>query len=505
MARMQFDFTFNRPRTGRHSPDDESPFRILVLGDFSGDTRDSEQVARSIGARPIVPVDVDNFDQVLARVKPAVRWPRGAQASAQLVEFRSLDDFHPDRLYRELGVFRSLKETRARLLDPATFPQAAAELRPSGTPQPDALQSGAPRENDDDVLERLLGSKAPPPVTAPAKSGLPPAVEQLIRRAVAPHIVPDAPPFQEQYVGSVDTAVSELMRSLLHDPAFQALESTWRSIRWLLSALELGERMSLHLLDVSRADLQADFAAASENPEHTQLYQRLVEETRSGIDACPWSLIVGQYTFARTLEDAQLLGMLGAIASQAFAPFLAAADASLAGCRSLIETPDPKQWAMADDEASQSWQSLRTSAVAQWIGLALPRFLLRLPYGDKTERIDSFPFEEFADGGDHEAYLWSHPAIACALLLGESFLENGWSMSPGDRLDVGDLPAHIVERDGEKHMQACAEVYLSERAGEALLEQGLMPFMSFRNRNGVRLLRMQSLARPLQALAGQWA
>ena len=508
-GRMQFDFTFSRPRTDRHRPDDEAPFRIVVLGDFSGDQGDKQRGARPIAARSILSIDVDNFDQVLSRVKPAVRWPHGAHSSEQLVEFSSLDDFHPDRLYQELGFFRGLKEMRARLLDPVTFPQAAAELRPSGAAQPGILESGAstgaPRENDDSVLERLLGSRPTPPVAAQVKTSLPPAVEQLIRRAVAPHIVPDAPPFQEQYVGSVDTAASELMRSLLHDRGFQALEAAWRGIRQLVSALELGEQVSLHLLDVSRADLQADVAAAGGDPECTQLYRRLVEDTARGVDASQWSLIVGQYTFARTVEDAQLLGVLGAIASQAHAPFLAAADASLAGCRSLLETPDPKQWAMADDEASQSWQSLRTSAVAQWIGLALPRLLLRLPYGERTERIDSFPFEEFADGGDHEAYLWGHPTIAWALLLGQSFLESGWSMSPGDRLDVGDLPAHIVERDGEKHMHACAEVYLSERAGEALLEQGLMPLMSFRNRNCVRLLRMQSLARPLQALAGRWA
>ena len=503
-GRMQFDFTFSRPRTERRRPDDESPFRILVLGDFSGE----EVNAESLKTRPTAAIDVDNFDQTLLRLRPSVRWSHDAQPR-ELVEFRNLDDFHPDRLYRELSFFRGLRDMRKRLLDPATFAQAAAELRPSAPSQPSAAESSAssraPREDDDAILQRLLGSKPTAPDSARAASGLPAAVEQLIRRAVAPHIVAGAPAFQQQYVASVDAAVSEAMRSLLRDPGFQGLESAWRGIRWLVSELDLGEQVSLHLLDVSRAALKADLAAAGYDPERTTLYQRLVEETGRGIGASQWSLIVGQYTFARSVEDAHILGVLGAIASQAQAPFLAAADASLAGCRSLVETPDSRRWAMVDDEAGQCWQRLRASPVARWIGLALPRVLLRLPYGEKTERIDSFPFEEYLDGASHEAYLWGSPALACALLLGQSFLEGGWSMSPGDRLDVGDLPAHMVERDGEKHMQACAEVYLSERAGEALLEHGLMPLVSFRNRNAARILRMQSLAQPLQPLAGRWA
>jgi type VI secretion system ImpC/EvpB family protein len=196
--------------------------------------------------------------------------------------------------------------------------------------------------------------------------------------------------------------------------------------------------------------------------------------------------------------------MLGAIASQAGAPLLAAAESSLLGCDSLRATPDPRDWQLPEDDDGRDWQSLRASPIAPWIGLALPRVLLRLPYGAKTDPLDALRFEELGLDAEHESYLWGNPALACALLIGQSFLDAGWDMQLGDRLELGDLPAHIVERDGEKRMQACAELYLSERAGEAMLERGLMPLMSYRNRNAVRVLRMQSLSQPLQALAGCW-
>jgi type VI secretion system protein ImpC len=136
--------------------------------------------------------------------------------------------------------------------------------------------------------------------------------------------------------------------------------------------------------------------------------------------------------------------------------------------------------------------------------LALPRILLRLPYGKRSDALEQFPFEELTAARDHEAYLWGNPAMACALLIGRTFLERGWDMEPGDERDVGDLPAHVYEHDGEKRLQACAEAYLSERAGEAMLARGLLPFLSLKNQNAARLMRFQSLADPAQALAGPW-
>ena len=78
-------------------------------------------------------------------------------------------------------------------------------------------------------------------------------------------------------------------------------------------------------------------------------------------------------------------------------------------------------------------------------------------------------------------------------------------MTPGDELDVADLPAHTFDQDGEKRMQACAETYLSERAGQALIERGVMPLLSYANRNAVRVMRFQSIAEPARELSGPWS
>ena len=131
--------------------------------------------------------------------------------------------------------------------------------------------------------------------------------------------------------------------------------------------------------------------------------------------------------------------------------------------------------------------------------------LLRLPYGKRSDPVAAFAFEEFAGAPEHQHLLWGAGSLAVALLIGRAFANNGWSMEPGDEREIGDLPAYTFERDGEKEMQACAEQYLGEQAGLALLAAGLMPVMSHRNRNAVTVMRFQSIAEPAQALAGLYA
>jgi type VI secretion system protein ImpC len=303
-------------------------------------------------------------------------------------------------------------------------------------------------------------------------------------------------------VRSVDSAAGTLMRAVLHDPAFQALEALWRSVHGLVVNLETGEDLEIHLLDLSHEALEAEMVAAASAPASSSLYRLLVEEGPGEPGERPWSLLVGNYRFGAGERDTRTLATLGAIAVQAGAPFLAAADPSVLGCASLPESPDPREWTALDDEDEARWATMRRSPNAGWLGLALPRVLLRLPYGRETDEVEQFTFEEVSAGWNHENYLWGNPAFACAQLLGESFTATGPAMQAGDHLDVGDLPAHTLPTEEGPALQACAEVFLPERAADAILRRGLMPLMSFRNRNMVRLLRFQSIADPPAPISG---
>lgn len=507
-GRLEFELpmtqTESRPR---YRAEPERPMRIAFLGDFSGRAgRVGDPAEAPLGQRRPLHVDVDSFDAVLRRLEPRLRLEREEAAGPPAVlEFLELDDFHPDRLFDRLELFRELRKLRRRLQDPATFAQAAAELRSdaAATMTGGGEESGAPGEANAATLERLLGRAPREEARGGDAAGR--GIEGLIRSVVAPYIVPAPDPQQGALIESVDLAVGDEMRRLLHHPSFQRLESSWRWIRRLATGLECGEELRLFLIDVTFDELAEDLRFAGPSPESSALHRVLTEYGAGHPEGRPWALLVGDFSFGPSEEHAALLEGLGAIASLAGAPFVAAADTAVVGCSGAQGLADPGEWGEVTAEAARRWAALRASPAARWLGLALPRILLRSPYGGRGEPIERFEFEEMPTGHDHEAHLWGSPAFACAELLARSFLEGGWSFSPGDLLDLEDLPLCVHHDREEARLMPCAEVYMGERAAVALLDRGLMPFLSRADRNAARLLRFQSLASPPAPLSGPWA
>ena len=472
---LKFNFSLSRSTGPRIS--NRGPMRLLVMGDFSG--RAAAQ-RPALAGRPTHRVDIDNLDEVLRRLAPQVALPGGE------VSFESLDDFHPDSLFARLARFDALRGMRQRLGDPARFVQAAAEWRQGPAAGP-ALDNppGAGVAGGGDLLAQLLGGQPGGAAVAPPVAAA--GIEALIHRIVAPHIVPDISQQQARLIGSVDAAITDLLRELLHAPAFQQLEAAWRGVQWLISSLELDESLQLHLFDISRAELLDDVVAAQGRVEQTAVFTALVGRWRNPPGGEGWSVLTGLFAFGPSVEHIGLLAALGVLASQAGAPFLAAGELALAG-----------------DDASvlAGWQALRRSEVAPWIGLTTPRVLLRLPYGQGSDPVECLQFEEFGATPVHQQYLWGNAGLACTLLIGRAFMARGWDFEPGDERDIDDLPAYIFVHDGEREMQPCAEQTLSEAMSEALMAAGLMAVMSHRMRNAVTVLRFQSVAEPAQALRG---
>jgi type VI secretion system protein ImpC len=438
---MEFEFDLGGSRKGRQRVE-TAPMRMLVLGDFSG--RPSEE-RPPLASRPTHKIDVDRLDPVMKRLAPRV------QAKSGEIAFATIDDFHPDALFRRVDLFTALRHARTQ-------------------PPPSASGAGS------GDLGRLLGK---PAEVAAASTAPLTGIDALIRDAVAPYIVKDTSSDTTAYLSAVDAATAAEMRALLHDPAFQALESAWRGVQWLVSSLELDGPLELHILDVTREELLADIVASDGKLAQTGLHQALVDRWRNVPGAEGWSVLASLITFTPSRVDMGLLAALGSIAPNAGGPLLAGAHPSLTGDGDLA-----------------NWSALRGTTVASWIGLATPRVLLRMPYGKASDPIESFAFEESVGEPAHEEFLWGNGALAALLLLGRSFTERGWDMEPGDEREIGDMPAFTFTRDGERVMQPCAERVLTERQIDAMIKAGLIPIASHKNRNAVTAIRFQSIADP---------
>ncbi|HZP00968.1 MAG TPA: type VI secretion system contractile sheath large subunit [Terriglobia bacterium] len=495
----------------RATPEPNSPFHIAILGDFSGRAnRGIVDDSARIATRQPVMVDRDNFDEVLAGLGAELNLPARVDGGpSTAIHFSELDDFHPDWLYKRLDVFRHLKELRQRLSDPSTFAAAAAEMgveiSPKSRAEPAELTPARPTQAPD-VSQLLSGSLLDELIeqTEERSSRGSDEWSDFLRRLVAPHLVPGEHPRQAELMAQVDKATSREMQALLHHPEFQALEAAWRAVFFLVKRVETDTNLKLYLIDISKAELAADLASKGDLRE-TGIYRLLVERTVGTPGAPLWSVLAGNYTFDLTRGDAGLLARLAAIAQAAGAPFLAAAHPRLLGCESIADVVHPRTWRRNEDtEDARAWRALRGLPQAAFAGLALPRFLLRLPYGKKTESTEEFDFEEMPQVAEHECLLWGNPAFACVLLLAEAFAEYQWEMRPGVCQDIEGLPLFVYEKDGESFVKPCAEVLLTQQAAERILEEGLMPLVWFKDQDMVRVARFQSIADPLKNLSGHW-
>lgn len=487
---------------------EEEPFRILVLGNFSGHAA-GIAAQKPLAERRIAAVDFERLDGLWALFSPGLQLELGGTS----ITFapRDLDDFHPDHLYQVLPVFEKLRATRKALLDPKTAQQTLDELMASGAMEAaaaGAAQDGSAEEiagetsSEDagDMFERLLGKSSPSRDKPKSSSPTQPRLEGFIRQLVAPHIVDDPDPRVETAVDSIDLATSDLMRSLLHDPDFQALEAAWRSLHEMVARIELDETLQLFACNVRRDELLMGLPEPGANLADSALFELLVKR-REAVDDAPWTVIVGDDSFGHSGEDIALLTALGAAAAANGGIFLGAASLAMLGCERIEDLPDTRNWSRPPDDSL--WNALRESDVADRIGLALPRVLARLPYGSQTEPVDRFEFEEMPHH-DHAAYLWANPAFSCATLLAEGFTREGWRMAPGGHVELGALPAHTFEAAGETRLKPCTEVLIPEATMVAILERGLMPLVSYRDRNTAVVGRFQSIASPAAPLNGPW-
>ena len=499
-AHIELDVNAGRVRAAK-VPDDDTPFRILVLGDFSGDKARAGATSRMpLSNRRPVPVDRDNVDETIAQTAPEVVLERGSDEDV-IVSITSIDDFHPDHLYDTLPLFRSLRAMRARLANPATFADAARELTngaraaaPTSGDDPAAPLGAMPAPAPGHVLDAILGE--PVPAAEPSAD----ALQVLIRRAIEPYLVPAADPRQDALVAQVDRAIANAMRAVLHHRAFQAVEAAWRAIFMLTRRLETDDHLEIHLLDVSAAELVTDLGAA-DAADRSALWSVIVDGSVGTPGAQPWSLLVGAFTFGWDDADLIVLSRLGAIARAAGAPFLAGAAPRLSGAPTFDRSSDASEWST---RAIPAWDKLRASPEAAYIGLAAPRFLARLPYGSDGEECDRFDFEELGAPYDHRDFLWANAAFACTVLLAQSFSAAGWRMRPGSRRELTGLPYVLLRQNGEVQAKPCAEVLLTERSSNRMLECGTMPLASLKDQDAALLVRFQSIAKPATALSGRW-
>ena len=456
------------PRRAREDGDDDAPFRVVVLGDFSGRPRERRQ---ALAERQSVRIDIDNFESVFARIAPFAEIA-GLQDEAGLalrIGLEAMDDFSADAVLARLP--------------------ARTSAHASASPAP---VSDAGAEDAAAMMKRLLGGElpagAPALAAAPAKAKADEAVDRFVRQLVGEHIVPAAP---APAPGDNDVAAA-LLRHVLGDPTWRHLESAWRAVDRFVRELDMADgQVRLELFDCRADELLADLGASSGDSSRAALASVLKGDGR-GCD-----IVVSLEEFGPSLVELSLLGGLASVAAAQGAVLLAGAAPALAAVAGNHDAQ-----VLASNE-SRVWRALRESALAPRIGLTFPRLLARLPYGPRNDPVSAFAFDELADASAtslHDRLVWRSAALDAALLLAQGHVDGGVET----RLQLDDLPAFIDRSGDEPRLQAVAEAYLGEREVNVLQAAGFITLQSDRRLPNARVSGWQSVAAGGGELAGSW-
>jgi len=342
------------------------------------------------------------------------------------------------------------------------------------------------------------------PKTEQAKEAVQVAVRTLAEQALAGAVLVsnDAIKTIESVIAELDRKLSEQVNLIMHQKEFQDLEGSWRGLYHLVSNTETDEMLKIRVVNISKKELGNTLKKFKGTAwDQSPIFKKIYEEEYGTPGGAPYGCLVGDYSFDHTAPDVDILSGMAQIAAASHTPFLTAASPTVMGFDSWQQLSDPRDLTKIFQTAEYApWRSLRASDDARYLGLAMPRYLARLPYGAKTNPVESFDFEEDVSGADHSKYSWSNAAYLMATNVTRSFKNYGWcasirGMESGGRIEG--LPCHtFATDDGGVDMKCPTEVAITDRRESELAKNGFMPVSHYKNTDYAVFMGAQSLQKP---------
>lgn len=344
------------------------------------------------------------------------------------------------------------------------------------------------------------------PKSDQAKTAVEQAVKTLAAQALANTalVSDDALRTIESIVAQIDKKLTEQVNEILHHQDFQQLESAWRGLHYLVNNTETDEMLKVRVMNISKKDMHKTLRKFKGTAwDQSPIFKKVYEEEFGQFGGEPFGSLVADYHFDHSPPDVELLGEMAKIAAAAHAPLITGANPTLFQMDSWSELANPRDLTkIFQTPEYAAWRSLRESEDSKYVGLAMPRFLGRLPYGSKTDPVEAFAFEEDTDGTDHSKYGWVNAAYGMAVNINKSFKEYGWcsrirGIESGGAVEG--LPSHTFPTDdGGVDMKCPTEIAISDRREAELAQNGMMPLIHRKNSDVAAFIGAQSLHKPAE-------
>lgn len=194
--------------------------------------------------------------------------------------------------------------------------------------------------------------------------------------------------FIQHYIAKIDSMLNLVINNILHHPAFQKLEASWRGLQYLVSqvAKSPNSQIKIRLLNISWQELSRDLTRAIEF-DQSQIFQKIYSHEFDLPGGEPFGLLIGDYCVSHKMRtyikasDIAILQEISKIAAASFSPFITAVDPSLFGLDSFAELNFHNHLERIFQQVEyQPWKILRDDSDSRFLGLVLPFVLLRQPY-----------------------------------------------------------------------------------------------------------------------------
>ncbi|MBV5311252.1 type VI secretion system contractile sheath large subunit [Chromatium okenii] len=344
------------------------------------------------------------------------------------------------------------------------------------------------------------------PKSERAKEAVTEAVKTLAEQALAGSVTMSADVVNtiSSIIAEIDKKLSEQVNLILHHPEFQQLEGAWRGLHYMVNNTETDEMLKIRVMNISKKEVHKTLKKFKGTAwDQSPLFKRMYEEEYGQFGGEPYGCLVGDYHFDHSPPDVEFLSEISKVCAAMHAPFIAGTDPGVMQMDSWSELANPRDLTkIFQTPEYAAWRSLRESDDARYIGLTMPRFLARLPYGAKTNPVDEFDFEEDTDGADHNKYSWANSAYAMATNINRSFKLYGWcsrirGIESGGAVEG--LPTHTFPTDdGGVDMKCPTEIAISDRREAELAKNGFMPLIHKKNSDFAAFIGAQSLQKPFE-------
>lgn len=236
----------------------------------------------------------------------------------------------------------------------------------------------------------------------------------------------------QQDISLIDGMLCQQSAKILHHPQFLQLEAGWRGLAHLADCKErAGEApIRIRVLNATWSELRRDFDRASDF-DQSQLFQLVYDNEFGMPGGLPFGALLADYDVhprpspKHPHDDIAVLKSLSQVAAAAFCPVFLNASPSMFGVDRFDQMQHSIDYGKVQSDLDfLAWRQFRETEDSRFVGLAMPRMLMRRPYGSQQIARSGYLFDEMDT--DRDAHVWGGAVYAVGETLIRAFGQSRW-------------------------------------------------------------------------------